>query len=567
MKNVLKFIIVAIIIIAIAIFVYFIVNRNKVVQEPIVHNYYKYYSNEKFGVIDKSGNVLIEASYQDIIIPNPTYPIFFLLENNEIKNVVNEKNEKIFTNFEKVSPIPVTGLIGDIPYEKHVLIYEENGKQGLLNLEGKKISKAKFDSIESLPYKEGELLCKTPENVYVLQQNGKEKIKLDSGINIVADGYYLENNFEKTGYIISNETSNGMMYGYIDYNGKQILDLEFDKIERVLNDKDNLIVMKNGQYGLYQNDKVIINCNYQDMKYEDSINMYFVKRGSKYGALNENGDIVIPVEYQNIENKGMFIEVVNSDNQKEHFNINGEKTNQFDNYNSIEKSKYDNTYIGISNDYSYQLLDKNYNVLTNEKYEYMENILSNLYIVKNTNGKYGIININNQKIVDNNYDVIQLISNTEIIQAMDVTSNMVSLFNKNGQKLLEEEDLLVIFNDNYIKVFCNEGAKYYTLDGKESLNTEIYKNNNIIGFYENGKWGFKDRSGNIVIKAIYDRIVEINEIGYGGIKIEDKWGIIDNEGNIIVEPKFYIDDNISDPEFLNRFYKNYYASEGAFYIE
>lgn len=567
MKNVLKFIIVAIIIIAIAIFVYFIVNRNKVVQEPIVHNYYKYYSNEKFGVIDKSGNVLIEASYQDIIIPNPTYPIFFLLENNEIKNVVNEKNEKIFTNFEKVSPIPVTGLIGDIPYEKHVLIYEENGKQGLLNLEGKKISKAKFDSIGSLPYKEGELLCKTPENVYVLQQNGKEKIKLDSGINIVADGYYLENNFEKTGYIISNETSNGMMYGYIDYNGKQILDLEFDKIERVLNDKDNLIVMKNGQYGLYQNDKVIINCNYQDMKYEDSINMYFVKRGSKYGALNENGDIVIPVEYQNIENKGMFIEVVNSDNQKEHFNINGEKTNQFDNYNSIEKSKYDNTYIGISNDYSYQLLDKNYNVLTNEKYEYMENILSNLYIVKNTNGKYGIININNQKIVDNNYDVIQLISNTEIIQAMDVTSNMVSLFNKNGQKLLEEEDLLVIFNDNYIKVFCNEGAKYYTLDGKESLNTEIYKNNNIIGFYENGKWGFKDRSGNIVIKAIYDRIVEINEIGYGGIKIEDKWGIIDNEGNIIVEPKFYIDDNISDPEFLNRFYKNYYASEGAFYIE
>lgn len=567
MKNVLKFIIVAIIIIAIAIFVYFIVNRNKVVQEPIVHNYYKYYSNEKFGVIDKSGNVLIEASYQDIIIPNPTYPIFFLLENNEIKNVVNEKNEKIFTNFEKVSPIPVTGLIGDIPYEKHVLIYEENGKQGLLNLEGKKISKAKFDSIESLPYKEGELLCKTPENVYVLQQNGKEKIKLDSGINIVADGYYLENNFEKTGYIISNETSNGMMYGYIDYNGKQILDLEFDKIERVLNDKDNLIVMKNGQYGLYQNDKVIINCNYQDMKYEDSINMYFVKRGSKYGALNENGDIVIPVEYQNIENKGMFIEVVNSDNQKEHFNINGEKTNQFDNYNSIEKSKYDNTYIGISNDYSYQLLDKNYNVLTNEKYEYMENILSNLYIVKNTNGKYGIININNQKIVDNNYDVIQLISNTEIIQAMDVTSNMVSLFNKNGQKLLEEEDLLVIFNDNYIKVFCNEGAKYYTLDGKESLNTEIYKNNNIIGFYENGKWGFKDRSGNIVIKAIYDRIVEINKIGYGGIKIEDKWGIIDNEGNIIVEPKFYIDDNISDPEFLNRFYKNYYASEGAFYIE
>ena len=567
MKNIFKILIVVVIIIAIVAIAYFMLNRSEVKEEPIAHNYYKYYSNEKFGVIDKSGNVLIEANYQDIVIPNPTYPIFFLLENNEIKNVVNDKNENIFTEYEKVSPIPVTGLIGEIPYEKYVLIYEENGKKGLINLEGKKITKAEFDSIESLPYKEGELLCKTPENVYVLEQNGREKIKVESGTEIIADGYYLENNFEKTGYIISKETSNGIMYGYINYKGKQILDFEYDKIERVLNDNENLIVRKNGQYGLYQNDKIIINCNYQEMEYKENINMYFVKRGSNYGVLDEKGNIIVPVEYQNVEEKGIFIEAVNSDNQIEHYNLRGEKISQFDNYNSVEKSKYDDTYIATLSDYSYQLLNNNYNVITTENYEYMENILPNMYIVKDSNGKYGMINSNNQKLINNNYDVIQLINETEIIQAMDVTTNIITLYNKNGQKLLEDEDLLVIFNDNYIKVFCDEGAKYYTLDGKETSNTEIYKNNNIIGFYENGKWGFKDKSGNVVIEPIYDRIVEINENGYGGIKLEDKWGIIDKDGNIIVEPKFYIDDNISDPEFLNRFYKNYYASEGAFYIE
>lgn len=567
MKNIFKILIVVVIIIAIVAIAYFMLNRSEVKEEPIAHNYYKYYSNEKFGVIDKSGNVLIEANYQDIVIPNPTYPIFFLLENNEIKNVVNDKNENIFTEYEKVSPIPVTGLIGEIPYEKYVLIYEEKGKKGLINLEGKKITKAEFDSIESLPYKEGELLCKTSENVYVLEQNGKEKIKLESGTEIIADGYYLENNFEKTGYIISKETSNGIMYGYINYKGKQILDFEYDKIERVLNDNENLIVRKNGQYGLYQNDKIIINCNYQEMEYKENIDMYFVKRGSNYGVLDENGNIIVPVEYQNVEEKGIFIETVNNDNQIEHYNLRGEKISQFDNYNSVEKSKYDDTYIATLSDYSYQLLNNNYNVITTENYEYMENIFPSVYIVKDSNGKYGMINNNNQKLINNNYDVIQLINETEIIQAMDVTTNIITLYNKNGQKLLEDEDLLVIFNDNYIKVFCDEGAKYYTLDGKETSNTEIYKNNNIIGFYENGKWGFKDKSGNIVIEPIYDRIVEINENGYGGIKLEDKWGIIDKDGNIIVEPKFYIDDNISDPEFLNRFYKNYYASEGAFYIE
>lgn len=568
MKKSLKFLIGIVIIVIVAAFVYFVADRNNTSESKVEYNFYKYYNGEKFGLIDKEGNVLIEANYQDIILPNPQYGIIFLLENNQVVKVVNEKNEEIFTKYENVLPIPVTGLIGEIPYEKNVLIYEENGKKGLIDFNGKKLTKADFNSIESLPYKEGEILAKSADNVYILRKDGKEKVKLESGIDIIADGYYdNENSNEKSGYIISKQTSNGMMYGYINYKGKQILDIEYDRIERIMNDDNYLIVKKNGKYGLYKNSDVIINCNYQEMLYEDDLNLYFVRRGNLYGVLDEKGNIIVPVECKEVEDRGIFIEATKDDNVKEYFNLKGEKTNQFDKYNSIKKSKYDSTYIGISKEYVYKILDNNYNVLTTEDYEYIENILDGLYIVRNNNGKYGVINSQNIKLIENKYDIIQLINTTEVIQVMDIENNITILYDKYGNKILEEENIFVMLDNEYIKVFCDEGLKYFTLQGKEISNKEIYKNNNIIGFYENGKWGFKDKNNNIVLEAKYDRIVEINEKGYGGIKLDDKWGIIDKNGNIIVEPKFYIDDSISEPEFLNRFYKNYYASVGAFYVE
>ena len=60
---------------------------------------------------------------------------------------------------------------------------------------------------------------------------------------------------------------------------KKILNTEYDKIERIMNEENYLIVKKNGKYGLYKNNEIIINCNYQDMTYREDSNLYFVRRG------------------------------------------------------------------------------------------------------------------------------------------------------------------------------------------------------------------------------------------------------------------------------------------------
>ena len=144
--------------------------KKEVSNDQFVINYYKFYSNNKFGVLDKNGQVLIDAIYGDIIIPNPEKDVFFVSQDTSVNNdedkslniedlgysVVNKNNQKIFEGFTSVEPLVLIGVNEAYPYEKQVLKYEENGKYGLISYEGKKVTKAIYDELSSIEYKENE---------------------------------------------------------------------------------------------------------------------------------------------------------------------------------------------------------------------------------------------------------------------------------------------------------------------------------------------------------------------------------------------------------------------------
>jgi hypothetical protein len=56
-------------------------------------------------------------------------------------------------------------------------------------------------------------------------------------------------------------------------------------------------------------------------------------------------------------------------------------------------------------------------------------------------------------------------------------------------------------------------------------------------YIENGKTGFRDLDGNIVIKAIYESAEMFSE-GYSTVQVNSKWGLIDESGKYIIEPKY-----------------------------
>ena len=90
--------------------------------------------NNRYGVIDGDGNVIIEPNYDVIQIPNPSKPVFICMSdyNTETRQyqtkVLNDRKEQIITGYENVQAIPTQTTADGIPFEKRVLKYLRNGK-------------------------------------------------------------------------------------------------------------------------------------------------------------------------------------------------------------------------------------------------------------------------------------------------------------------------------------------------------------------------------------------------------------------------------------------------------
>lgn len=178
-------------------------SKYKYEQTAVDRNYFLMYEN-KYGVIDKSGKEIIKPKYDMVQIPNPEKQVFICMKNYNREvgeyqtEVYNEKGEEIFTDFYKVEGIYISEPTNDLFYQKDVLKYKENGKYGLVNFEGKKITKAKYEDIQSLEYKEGMLLVKENNKYGVINIKGQKIIdsKYDK---IESDGFFDEkNNFYKS---------------------------------------------------------------------------------------------------------------------------------------------------------------------------------------------------------------------------------------------------------------------------------------------------------------------------------------------------------------------------------
>lgn len=388
MKNV-KIIapIIVIVIILISIVIGVIINSNNKTYELEKiekYSYFKLYKNEKYGVIDDKGNVLIEPTYDALNIPNPTKDVFIGYYNyNEMNGeyetkVLNKNNEEILKEYEQVLPLLCEESTSNIPFEKSVLIYKENGKWGIIDFLGKKITKANYDNIESMKYREGTLKVKQNEKYGAINIKGKTIIKSIYD-DITSDAYYTsEKDYTNAGFIVQNKTEEGYRYGYINKDGKQVLPNEYTEIDRIVNlDELYLLVSKNGKYGIVKNKKEIIPISYEEIEYNKTNNLFVVQKNSKQGVLSINGEEILQVEYDYImcgvnkitATKGESVEI---------YNAKGEKQNsKYD--NTIETSN-ENYIIAIDENERFGLTNKEGRTLIKSKYEYLEYAFDNYFI-------------------------------------------------------------------------------------------------------------------------------------------------------------------------------------------
>ena len=490
--NIKKVIAVIIAILVVAMFVIgikeLLKERPKTNEKSFSLAYYTIYENEKWGVIDTKGNVIIQPSYEEmIVIPDNTKSVFICVENVNYENgtyetkVINEKNQEIFTTYDKVEAIYNYDEDNNLMYEKNVLKVQKDGKYGLINLEGKEVLACTKDNIEELKGTQSVFITTLSEKKGIVDSFGKEIIENKyTEISSLTDKY-------ENGFIVKSETGK---YGIINYDKSVALEEKYDEIKNIYGNK--MYVVKEADIWKVTNSsgESFIENKFEDVKSIDTDNI-IIKQNGKYGVVNTKSEEKIPTSYDDL------------------------------------------TYA-----------------------------FSNYYIAKKDN-KYGIITIDNETKLEFNYNYISYHTEADFIQAE--TQDMKSeLLDRNLQ--VKAIGLITEINEdkNYIRIRDNEEYKYYNFKLEEKINTEILATNTIFLSKKDGKYGYVNEKGIVVVDYQYEDATEQNKYGYVAVKKDGKWGCLDAKGQVVVEPKYtlentFVVDFISKWHLASDINANYYT--------
>lgn len=361
--------------------------------EKIPYEYFVLYAkNDKVGVVDKTGKTIIEPKYTDIYIPNQSKDVFICFKDEE-SSVLNKAGEKIYTDFDEISYLETSDAT-ELVLETEVLRYKKNGLFGLLSIDGEVLTDPIYEILTSLKNKPGAILVKKDGLYGVLDLTGKEiiPVKYDS---ITGDEYCLQDyGYALAGYIVSTKTDTGIMYGYIDYKGKMILNTIYETISRVLEYDDindvYLVVRNKGKRGVFKNGKQIIDFNYQSINYSNKSNVFIVEKTGKYGFFTNSGKKILDTKYTKYGIAGNYISVQDGENTML-YDLNGNLINK-DKYLSMIEVPNSEYFIAINEAGYYNIISKDMNI--NEQYTYLTYAYGDYFIFTNIENKSGVLDIN-----------------------------------------------------------------------------------------------------------------------------------------------------------------------------
>lgn len=405
-------------------------DKNYKVENVSKEKYFVLLSNEKMGIIDETGKIVIQPEYYEIHIPNPSKPIFVCYYDYNEKTgktkvkVINDQGTELFTKYNDIDTINLNGIETTMPYEKNLLKYKQDNKYGVIDLDGKIITKAIYDEIDGLSCKEGELLVKKDNKYGVINNKGVEliKIKYDS---ISGDEYYTsDQGYKLSGYIIGEKTKDGYRYGYMNKNQKLLLNTEYSEILRLgdikREDTDKnifIIARKDGQCGLIKNKKVMIDFKYQDINYSGVENLFILTRGTKEGVYNSKGKKILTTKYEELTINDEYI-YTKIGKEEKYFNLKGEEIdkstikeeqNNDDESTVTNSAEYVNpTLIPKEKNGKWGFVDKNSNLKVDYIYDEVTQVNKYGFAGVKKNGKWGSIDEKGNIVQEPKYNLDEL---------------------------------------------------------------------------------------------------------------------------------------------------------------
>lgn len=452
---------------------------------------------------------------------------------------------------------------------KYFAVYTEN-KWGVINQKGDYIIQPSYDEMLIVPNKDKAIFAYTYDVNYndstyktkIINEKGETQFTQYEQIELItnhdsANVLWYENNVLKV--------KNNDKYGLINFEGRELLKCDYDKIEAIDGVKNAYKITKEGKVGISDNfGNLIVEVKYKDVKKlkEDYKQAFIIlNEDNKYGIALSDRTVALECKYSDIkpltENNVYVVKedgkwkIVNSDKS-----INIESG--FDDV--IEMTT---EYFVIKNNNKYGVINKKgENILEPEYTDIVFTYGDNFIVQKDK--KYGVLNSRKEEKLKIEYENITYRKDADIFEI--TIEEETHIYDKNFEDKLTGIISKVDADRGYLKIRINGEYKFYNFKFEEKQNTEIFPKNTIFVVKENGKYGYINKKGEKVVECMYNDATEQNEYGYSAINQNGKWGVLNSEGKIIVEP-IYILDNNTVIDFIGKWHlaedinANYYTDK------
>ena len=427
-------------------------------------------------------------------------------------------------------------------------LYQE-GKWGILGSNGEIVIEPMYQEMIIVVDKTKDVFLCTYD---IDEENGTYKTKVINSKNEA-----LWTNYEKIEALENYDEAQNIWYeenvlkvqkdgkwGLIDLEGNEILETAYNHITTLKGVKNSLIVEKDGMVGLVNNkgSKIIDTVYSQILNLgEDYQDGYItINQENRYGVVSFSGETILENQYEKIDNiySDKYF-VIQEKGKQQLIDRQGNKilTENFD-----EIKQIGNSGIVFTRQNQYGFMDFQGNVIIEPMYTNLEEINTDLFAATR-DGKVGVIDKEQNEKIAFNYQNIYYDKRAGIYVADDenyISSLLDTNFEVRLMGILSEMNT----DDGYMKLNIDNEDKYYNFRFEEKTVQNILTDHNIYLSNQNGKYGFVDKNGEVVVDYLYDDATELNDYGYAGIKKDGLWGVINSNGEIVIEPYYNLDNNL-----------------------
>lgn len=354
-------------------------------------------NDDKYGAINKAGKLIIPFSYSSVsdFIQGRS-----IVEENDKLGII-DRNNRVILPFEYED-------LGDLSSE---LIYFSKGlRYGYTDIYGETKIVENFD--EAYSFSNGRAMVEIGDYQAMIDVNGNYIFQPTfEGLSQISDSLYSFEKDEKK--------------GIISISGKIISEAKYDDIGLFNNDLAFVINEDTLQY-INENGEVIISRGFKtypnfELKGEFKSGSAVVSKKEKYGRINTKGEVIIPIDYDNL---------------------------------GVGKN-----YIPYKKKEAWGLINAANKMLIPAKYESID-LIDERFVVAGLNDSIGLLDLSGNNLLPFTFHAIEGLIGDYIIVEKD---GHRGLYKKNKQILEIIYDQIRLFKDDFVTLVQDDQIIYYDL--------------------------------------------------------------------------------------------------------